>query len=271
MAAPSRPSPTRLSPRYAPARRRLPPAAVRRRGLDLAAAYAVEAELTASARARPATRVVGVKAGYANKAVWRALKLETLAWASMYDDTVRHASGGEATLGVGRMIAPKIEPEIVVRLASPLPAGLTDPVDVLRHVEWLALGFEVINPPYMDGRFQPADFVAAYGLHAALVVGPPSRPASDTLATLAEQLAAFAVTLSKADAVAAQGGGKNVLRSPALCLAELASARERQGLPPLGAGALALPHRHTHRVAADRRRRALVGAGRTACQSPGWP
>ncbi len=38
--------------------------------------------------------------------------------------------------------------------------------------------------------------------------------------------------------MAAQGGGKNVLRSPALCLAELASARERQGLPPLGAGAL---------------------------------
>ena len=29
-----------------------------------------------------------------------------------------------------------------------------------------------------------------------------------------------------------------MLRSPALCLAELASARDRQGLPPLAAGAL---------------------------------
>ena len=36
-------------------------------------------------------RVVGVKVGYANKAVWRVLKLETLVWASMYDDTVRFA------------------------------------------------------------------------------------------------------------------------------------------------------------------------------------
>ena len=39
-------------------------------------------------RAAAGHRVVGVKAGYANKAVWRALKLETLAWASMYEDTV---------------------------------------------------------------------------------------------------------------------------------------------------------------------------------------
>jgi 2-oxo-3-hexenedioate decarboxylase len=206
-------------------------------GLDLPTAYVVEAALSGRRRAA-GHRVVGVKAGYANKAVWRALKLETLAWGSMYEDTVAFAQRGEGSLGVGRMIAPKIEPEIVVRLGSPLPAGLTDPVEVLRHVEWLALGFEVIDPPYVDGRFQPADFVAACGLHAALVVGEPLLLASDTLATLAEQLAAFAVTLSKADALAAQGGGKHVLRSPALCLAELASARERQGLPPLAAGAL---------------------------------
>ena len=61
-------------------------------GLDLPTAYAVEAEL-ARRRVAAGHRVVGVKAGYANKAVWRALKLETLAWASMYDDTVAFASG----------------------------------------------------------------------------------------------------------------------------------------------------------------------------------
>jgi hypothetical protein len=30
--------------------------------------------------------------GYANKAMWRALKLDTLVWAHMYDDTVRYAT-----------------------------------------------------------------------------------------------------------------------------------------------------------------------------------
>ena len=136
------------------------------------------------------------------------------------------------------MIAPKIEPEIVVRLASPLPAGLTDPVEVLRHVEWLALGFEVIDPPTWTASSSrptssPPTACTRRWSSANRCARRPTRSP-----TLAEQLAAFAVTLSKADAVAAQGGGKNVLRSPALCLAELASARERQGLPPLGAGAL---------------------------------
>ena len=214
----------------------VPPTA-RPGGLELPMAYAVEAELRRR-RVAAGHRVVGVKAGYANKAVWRALKLETLAWAPMYDDTVRFASAGAAALSIRKMIAPKIEPEIVVRLATPLPAGLTDPVAVLGHVEWIALGYEIIDCPYADWKFQPADFVAAYGLHAAEIVGEPYRPAADTLEALAEQLASFRVTLSKGDTIVAEGGGKNVLRSPALCLAELASARAREGLPPLAAGDL---------------------------------
>ena len=42
-------------------------------GLDLPTAYAVEAEL-ARRRVAAGHRVVGFKAGYANKAVWRALR-----------------------------------------------------------------------------------------------------------------------------------------------------------------------------------------------------
>src|ERR1044071_10220146 len=81
---------------------------------DLDAAYAVERELSRRRRAEGRT-VVGRKVGYANKAVWRALKLETLVWADMYDDTVRQAPANEASLSIGAMVAPKIEPEIVIR------------------------------------------------------------------------------------------------------------------------------------------------------------
>ena len=42
------------------------------------------------------------------------------------------------------------------------------PAAVLASVEWLALGFEIVDSVFADWKFQPADFVAAFGLHAAL-------------------------------------------------------------------------------------------------------
>lgn len=212
------------------------PPSARAGGFDLDAAYAVEGEL-ARRRTAAGHRPVGLKVGYASKAVWRALKLDTLVWAHMYDDTVAMAPEGHGRLSVVNWIAPKIEPEIVFKLKTSLPAGLTEPDQVLAHVEWLALGFEIIDCVYPDWKFQPSDFVAAFGLHAALLVGTPCLVA-DAGPALAAALAAFTVTLRRDDAAVAEGAGRNALRSPALCLAELASARARRGLPPLGAGDL---------------------------------
>src|SRR5688572_17647094 len=89
----------------------VPPSA-RDATFDLAAAYAVEAELARLQHAR-GYRTVGRKVGYANRALWRVLKLETLVWARMYDGTVRFAENNDASLPVNGMCAPKIEPEIV--------------------------------------------------------------------------------------------------------------------------------------------------------------
>jgi 2-keto-4-pentenoate hydratase len=128
--------------------------------------------------------------------------------------------------------------------------------------------------PYADWKYQPADFVAAYGLHAALVVGKPRPVTAASISGLVEQLQTFKVRLSRHGmtegerAVASEprersapaqrrareragesegrspsdeieGSGRNSLRSPALCLAELASAMAKQdGAEPLAAGDL---------------------------------
>src|SRR5690349_11791146 len=76
---------------------------------DLSAAYAVERELAAERKAA-GHPTVGRKVGFANKALWRALKLETVAWGRMYDDTVSHAANNRATLSLPFRYAPKIEP-----------------------------------------------------------------------------------------------------------------------------------------------------------------
>ena len=204
---------------------------------DLNAAYSVEGELVRLRRAA-GRATTGVKVGYANKAMWRVLKLDTLVWAHMYDDTVHYASANEATLSIAPLISPKIEPEIVFKMKGPLSAGVSDAAVALESVEWLALAFEIIDCPYAEWKYQPSDFVAAYGLHAALIVGDPYAVTSANIPDLVERLSKFTVRLAKDGQIVGEGSGRNSLRSPALCLAELASAMAKQGSEALVVGDL---------------------------------
>ena len=205
---------------------------------DLDAAYAVEAELRGR-RGALGHRSVGRKVGYANKALWRVLKLDTVVWAHMYQDTVHPTLENHAALTLATMISPKIEPEIVFKMRAPLDAGAADADLALAAVEWLALGFEIIDGVYADWKFQPADFVAAFGLHSALVIGQPMAVEAAMIPELVDALARFTVRLSRNGEVVAEGSGRNSLRSPAICLAELASAIARRTPDdPLAAGEL---------------------------------
>jgi 2-oxo-3-hexenedioate decarboxylase len=219
------------------ARREIMPApSTRDAGFDLTTAYAVEGEFAHTRRAG-GHQTVGWKVGYANKAMWRELKLETLAWAHLYDDTVHYADWNDATLSIGSMIAPKIEPEIVFKMAA-VPES-SDAVAVLQATEWIALGFEVIDCVFPDWKFQPADFVAARGLHAALVIGEPVYVEElGDVTKFAEELAAFTVRLLKNNEMVEQGAAANALKSPALCAGELLEALKRRGGETLQAGDL---------------------------------
>ena len=218
------------------ARREIIPApSSREGGIDLDTAYAVEAAI-AEARRASGHQTVGWKVGYANKAMWRALKLETLVWAHLYDDTVRYADWNDATLAIAAMIAPKIEPEVVFKLARTPASG--DPVAVLEATEWYALGFEIIDCVFTDWKFQPADFVAARGLHTALVVGEPVYVEPEDIAQLVTDMAEFTVRLLRNNELVEEGAAKNALKSPVLCVAELAEALKRRGGETLQAGDL---------------------------------
>ncbi len=206
-----------------------------RPGFDLDTAYAVEARLK-QLRESAGHRPVGRKVGYANKAMWRVLKLETLVWAHMYDDTVHYSQNNAATLTVAHPRSLKIEPEIVFGLKAPIASGL-DAAAALACVDWLALGFEIINCPFAGWQFQPSDFVASFGLHAALVVGERTSLRPESIAKLLDELPRFTLRMSRNGDFVEEGSGRNSLRSPALCLAELGAAILRR-FPdqPLSAG-----------------------------------
>jgi 2-oxo-3-hexenedioate decarboxylase len=84
----------------------------------------------------------------------------------------------------------------------------------------MAPGYEIIDCPFPAWEFKPVDFVAAYGLHRALILGAhmPVDP------SLVDKLATFKLRLLRNNQLIDEGGGKNSLRSPAFCLAELARA-----------------------------------------------
>ena len=208
-----------------------------RPGFDLAAAYAVEAELARRRRAAGRT-VVGRKIAFANETAWRKFNLQTVAWGSMYDDTVQRASETDTT-PVPFTYAPKLEPEIVFKVKQPITDRFDDPAAVLRSVEWLSLGYEIIDCPFPEWTFQPSDLVGAFGFHAGLVLGAPTAVTAANAASLAAQLATFRLKLFKNDTFVEEGGGQNVLKNPALALGEFAAALSRSPwAEPLRAGEL---------------------------------
>ncbi len=211
-----------------------PPSA--RPGFDLNTAYAVEGALKRFREAE-GQRAVGRKVGYANKAMWRVLKLETLVWAHMYDDTVHYSDSNSAVLSLPHPRSLKIEPEIVFGLKHAIQGESSDAAAALASTDWLALGFEVIDCPFPDWKFQPSDFVASFGLHAALVIGEKVQVKPDLIAKLMDELPKFKLRVSKSGEFVEEGSGKNSLKSPALCLAELGAAIARRfPAEPLSAG-----------------------------------
>ena len=207
-----------------------------RPGFDLNTAYEVEAILK---RLREASghRAVGRKVGYANKAMWRILKLETLVWGHMYDDTVHYADNNSTTLTIANTRSLKIEPEIVFGLKTSLSSDNLDARAALESTDWLALGFEIIDCPFPGWQFQPSDFVTSFGFHAALVVGEKIAVRPESIDQLLDDLPRFKVRMLKSRELIEEGSGKNSLRSPALCLAELADAvTKRSPSEPLAEG-----------------------------------
>ncbi len=194
-----------------------------RAGFDLDTAYAVAAAIKRM-RETQGAHAVGLKAGYANRALWRALKLQTLLWGHMYDDTVHYSNGNSVTLNLPHTRALKVEPEIIFGLKEAITTEGFDARTALEATNWLAIGFEIIDNPFPEWKFQPSDFVAALGLHAALVVGERMPVRADSIDMLLEELPKFTVRVSKNGEFVEEGAGKSILGSPALCLAELSTA-----------------------------------------------
>ena len=201
---------------------------------DVQAAYQV-AYRVQTARVAAGAKVVGRKIGFTNRSLWPVYGVHQPVWGALYDDSVQHLTDGQGHCPLTPWFEPKIEPEIVFHFSKAPQPGSSLP-DILACIDWLALGFEMVDSPFPAWKFQAPDCIAVGGLHGRLLVGTP-MPVKGP-AVLA-QLESFKLELLCNGQLRDQGTGANVLGSPLVAVAHLMDVFAMQTFAaPLAAGDL---------------------------------
>lgn len=177
--------------------------------------YAVLQHVQQARIAHGATRV-GRKIGFTNANMWARYQVHQPIWGPMYQHTVCTAGSSFSLRG---LMAPKIEPEIVLHFHRAPPPG-ADAAAVLACIDWVAQGFEIVQCHYADWQFTAADAIADGSLHGALLVGQPvpvSTLGFDVLAALRD----IRLDLHGDAVLIDSGTGVNALGNPLMAAAHL--------------------------------------------------
>ncbi len=186
-------------------------------GLTLAQAYRVTPLLRAAFEAR-GERITGRKIGFTNREMWKVYGVQSPIWGYTTNRTTHELAYTQA-LRIKDFVEPRIEPEIMFGLkAAPLP-GMSEAA-LLDCIEWVSLGYEVVQSIFPDWKFAAPDTVAANGVHGALVIGARHAFASRKTEWQRE-LATFRVELYSNGKLSQRGSGALVLDSPLLALRHL--------------------------------------------------
>ena len=189
---------------------------------------------------------VGRKIGFSNRKLWhrygKSAPIEEPIWSTLFDSTLEFAMDNCAIHKLTKVAQPRIEPGLVFKLGR-TPQPDADLVGIAECLEWMANGFEVVTSPFRQWSFEPADAVAAFGLHRALIVGEPKMLSRQSRHNLAEVLAGASLSLSKSTAdstaLCAAGFGSDLLDSPLHALYSLhQQLTSQQRFSPLQAGEL---------------------------------
>ena len=182
---------------------------------DLAEAYEVAAQVCDNRRAR-GENPIGRKIGFTNHAIWSGYGISGPIWNYVFDSTVGDLAEVGERFDLARLPEPRIEPEIVLHLATAPYADMSED-ELLGCVDWIAHGFEIVHSIFPGWVFAAADAAAAYGLHSALLLGDRHSISRDR-ASWGEALSSFTVKLTRNDGLTAHGHAQNVLGGPVKAL-----------------------------------------------------
>lgn len=202
-------------------------------GLTLDQAYRVLPLLRAGFEAR-GEKITGRKIGFTNREMWKLYGVQSSVWGYATSRTTRELAHTPA-VSVADFIEPRIEPEIIFGLKAPPLPDMSE-LAVLDCIEWVSLGYEMVQSIFPNWKFAASDTVAANGLHGALLLGP-RHAIAPRKAEWQRELASFTVELYCDGTLSQRGGGALVLGSPLLALRHLAELTTDDAYnPPLRAG-----------------------------------
>ncbi len=166
--------------------------------------------------------------------MWSAFGVEPPIWGYTTSRTTRELADKQI-ITLKDFSEPRIEPEIMFGLRA-APAPTMSDIALIDCLEWIALGYEIVQSIFRDWKFSAADTVAANGVHGALLIG-----ARHTIAPRKTEwqrkLSTFEVELYCDGKLVQRGGGSLVLGSPLQALRHLVEllANDPHN-PPLRAG-----------------------------------
>src|SRR5262249_40727956 len=134
--------------------RQVSPFSARYVGFDLADAYRIAARVRQLRTARGET-AIGRKIGFTNRAVWAGYGISGPIWGHVYDSTFRDLASAGGVHRLNGLAEPRIEPEIVLHLASAPRADMDDEA-LLGCVDWIAHGFEIVHSIFPGWAFTAA-------------------------------------------------------------------------------------------------------------------
>ena len=176
--------------------------------------------------------VVGRKIGFTNRGIWHIYGVDQPIWGDMRSSSVHFYDNGQAELDLSRFCEPRIEPEVVICLKDKLPVSAND-TDIVRAIDWIAPGFEIVDSIYPNWSFSVSDAIATGSLHGCLLIGPKSKPTVQT----ATELLSLNVRLLNEGILVEEGRGANVLDGPISAIRFLMEGiAAMAGQRPLAAG-----------------------------------
>jgi 2-oxo-3-hexenedioate decarboxylase len=199
----------------------------------IADAYRLLALLRAAFEGR-GEKITGRKIGFTNRQMWAAHGVQAPIWGYCTQRTTFELETTPVQ-HVSEFAEPRIEPEIMFGLGR-APSPHMDDADLLGCIDWIALGYEMVQSIFPRWKFAAFDTIAANALHGTLLVGKRHAIAPRKEAWRNE-LAGFSVELSCNGKLRQTGGGAFVLDSPLLALRHLVELlADDPHNPPLRAG-----------------------------------